>query len=125
MAVLASLVGFWHPVEGFSNRQLVQHTTALVDTPYATRQATYDLRRLKRKGLILKTPHSHRYQLTPLGRRVAVLSTKTYGRVLAPGLTLLDPKLSDHLKRRSPLATTWRQLNSALDDFTNRQLLAA
>jgi hypothetical protein len=68
MAVLASLVGFCHLVEGFSNRQLLQYTTALLDALYATRQATYDLRRLKRKGLILKTPHSHRYQLTPLGR---------------------------------------------------------
>lgn len=125
MAVLASLVGFCHLVEGFSNRQLVQHTAALLDAPYATRQATYDLRRLKRKGLILKTPHSHRYQLTPLGRRVAVLFTKTYGRVLAPGLILLDPKLPDDLKRRNPLATAWRQLDGALDDFTNRQLLAA
>src|SRR6476659_3935001 len=35
---------------GFSNRQLVQRTTALLDAPYATREATYDLRRLKRKG---------------------------------------------------------------------------
>jgi hypothetical protein len=125
MAVLASLVGFCHIVEGFGNRQLVQHTAALLDAPYTTRQATYDLRRLKRKGLILKTPHSHRYQLTPLGRRVAVLFTKTYGRVLAPGLILLDPKLPDHLKRRNPLATAWRQLDGALDDFTKRQLLAA
>jgi hypothetical protein len=104
---------------------LVQHTTALLDTPYATRQATYDLRRFKHKGLILKTPHSHRYQLTSLGRRVAVLFTKTYGRVLAPGLILLDPQLPDHPKRRSPLATNWRQLDGALDDFTNRPLLAA
>ena len=72
---------------------MVGHTAALLDAPYTTRQATYDLRRLKRKGLILKTPHSHRYQLTALGRRVAVLFTKTYGRVLAPRLILLDPKL--------------------------------
>src|SRR6476646_816337 len=50
MAVLASLVGFCHLVGGFSNRQLVQRTTALLDAPYATREATYDLRRLKRKG---------------------------------------------------------------------------
>jgi hypothetical protein len=84
-----------------------------------------NLRRLKRKGLILKMPHSHRYRPTPLGRRVAVLFTKTYGRVLAPGLILLDPKLPDHLKRRNALATAWRQLDGALDDFTNRQLLAA
>jgi hypothetical protein len=47
------------------------------------------------------------------------------GRVLAPGLILLDPKLPVHLRRRNPLATAWRQLDGALDDFTNRQLLAA
>ena len=95
-------------------------TTTLLDAPYSTRQATYDLRRLKRKGLILNIAHSHRYQLTDLGRRVAVLFTKTYGRILAPGLIVLDPKLPDSLKQRSPLATAWQQLNVALDDFTSR-----
>jgi hypothetical protein len=125
MAVLASLVGFCHLVEGFTNRQLVARTASLLDQAYTTRQATYDLRRLKRKGLILKISHSHRYQLTDLGRRVAVLFTKTYGRVLAPGLIVLDPQLPAPLKRRSPLATAWQQLNSALEDFTSRQLLAA
>jgi hypothetical protein len=98
----------------------------LLDPAYTTtRQATYDLRRLKRKGLILKISHSHRYQLTDLGRRVAVLFTKTYGRVLAPGLIVLDPQLPASLKRRSPLATAWQQLDSALEDFASRQLLAA
>jgi hypothetical protein len=125
MAVLSSLVGFCHLVEGFSNHQLVAQTAAWLDAPYTARQATYDLRRLKHKGLILKIPHSHRYQLTPLGRKVAVLFTKAYGRVLTPGLIVLDPKLPDQLKRRSSLATAWRQLDSALDDFASRQLLAA
>jgi hypothetical protein len=125
MAVLASLVGFCHLVEGFTNSQLVTRTAQLLDRAYTSRQATYDLRRLKRKGLILKISHSHRYQLTDLGRRVAVLFTKTYGRVLAPGLVVLDPQLPASLKRRSPLATAWQQLNSALEDFTSRQLLAA
>jgi len=109
MALIASLVGFCHLVQGFTNRQLVAQTAVLLDAPYSTRQPTYDLRRLKRKGLILKIAHSHRYQLTDLGRRVAVLFTKTYGRVLAPGLIVLDPKLPDSLKQRSPLATAWQQ----------------
>jgi len=43
--------------------------------PYTSRQATYDLRRLRRKQLIERFPHSNRSQLTPLGRRVAVLFT--------------------------------------------------
>jgi hypothetical protein len=38
---------------------------------------------------------------------------------------LLDPKLPDHLKHRYPLARAWREPDGALDDFTNRQLLAA
>ncbi|MCI0623711.1 MAG: hypothetical protein L0387_18980 [Acidobacteria bacterium] len=125
MAVLASLVGFCHLVEGFTNGQLVARTAQLLDRAYTSRQATYDLRRLKRKGLILKISHSHRYQLSDLGRRVAVLFTKTYGRVLAPGLVVLDPQLPAPLKRRSPLATAWQRLNSALEDFATRQLLAA
>ena len=36
--------------------------------PYTGRQATYDLRRLKRKGRIQKIQGTHRYQLTGLGR---------------------------------------------------------
>ena len=53
---------------------------------------------------------------------MAVLFTKTYGRVLAPGLIVLDPKLPDDLKRRSPLATAWQRLDG---DFAKRSLLAA
>jgi len=86
MAVLAALVGFCHLLAGFTNRQLTELVGALLDAPYASRQATYDLRRLTRKGLIERIPASQRYQLTPLGRRVAVLFTKAHGRVLALAL---------------------------------------
>ena len=76
-------------------RAVVERVRALLQTRYTCRQATYDLRRLKRKGLILRVPRSHRYHLTSLGRRVAVLFTKIYGRVLAPGLSAVDPHLPD------------------------------
>ena len=90
MAVLGALVGFAHLVAGFANRQLVKRVGALLHAPYGPRQATYDLRRLQRKGLIAKLPRGHTYRLTSVGRRVAVLFTKAYGRVLAPGLSALD-----------------------------------
>jgi len=86
MTVLAALVGFCHLVRGFRNRQMVERVRALGAAPYTTRQATYDLRRLKRKGLVVKLAHTHRYQLTSLGRRVAVLFTKTYGPGAGAGL---------------------------------------
>ena len=125
MALLATLVHFSHVLAGFTNRELVEVVASLWDQPYSGRQATYDLRRLRRKGLISRLPRSQRYQVTPLGRRVAVLFTKAHGRVLAPGLALLDPLLPAELARRSPLATAWRDLDDALNDFVEAQLLAA
>lgn len=126
VAVFSAIVGFCLLVDGFTNRKLTERVSALLDDrPYNCRHATYDLRRLKRKGLISKIPKSHRYQLTSLGRSVAVLFTKTYGRVLTPALTALDPNLPEQLARRSPLATAWRRLDKALDKYANDALTAA
>src|SRR5439155_16541532 len=125
MALLASLVGFCYLVAGFTNGQLVERVSALMNAPYRSRQATYDLRRLRRKGLIEKIPRSQRYRLTTFGRRVAVLFSKTYGRLLAPGLSLLDPQLDETVARRSPLALEWRRFERALDQFIEGGLIAA
>ena len=73
----------------------------------------------KQPTTIRKLPRTHRYQLTSLGRRVAVLFTKTYGRVLTPGLSALDPKLPEEIATRSPLATAWRSMERTLDDFVD------
>jgi hypothetical protein len=54
-----------------------------------------------------------------------VLFTKAYGRVLAPGLAVLDPALPPDLVRRTPLAVAWRGFNQALDTFIEQQVLAA
>ncbi len=94
-------------------------------TPYTAWQATYDLQRLKRKGLIVKLAQSHRYQLTSLSRRVAMLFTKTYGRVLALGLSALDPRLPEDVAARSPLTTAWRCFERALDNYIQARLIAA
>jgi len=52
----------------------------------APRQVTYDLRRPCRKGVLQRLDRTHRYVLTPYGRRVALLLTKVQARVLDPGL---------------------------------------
>jgi hypothetical protein len=124
-AVLSSLVGFSHLIDGFTNRQLVARVSALLHGPYTPRQATYDLRRLRRKGLLGRIPHSHRHRLTAFGRRIAVLFTKAYGRVLTPGLRALDPRLPEPIARRSPLAMAWRNLERILDQFVADALVAA
>jgi hypothetical protein len=68
------------------------------------------LRRLKRKGLIRRLRKKQRYELTAVGRGVAVLFTKTYGRVLAPGLALFDPALPDEVACRSGLTGNLTEL---------------
>ena len=125
MAVFSSLVAFSCLVAGFDNRRLVEQVSALLDAPYTSRQASYDLRRLRRKGLIDKVPRKRQYHLTPLGRKVAVLFIKAYGRVLAPGLTALDLKLPQEVAQRCPLATAWRRFDRSLNVFVEEQLLAA
>jgi len=124
-ALLSAIVGFGHLVAGFDNRTLTELMTSLLDHGYTTRQATYDLRRLRRKNLIERLPHSNRYQLTPLGRRVAVTFTKAHGRVLAPALAYLDPGLPADIGKRHPLATAWRALERELDRFITTGLAAA
>ena len=73
----------------------------------------------------MKVPHSHRYQLSSHGRKIAVLFTKAFGRVLAPGLTALDLRLPEDVAARSKLATAWRQLERAIDGFMEREMIAA
>jgi hypothetical protein len=124
-ALMSAIVGFGHLVAGFDNRTLTSLMAGLLDNGYTNRQATYDLRRLRRKQLIQRLPHSNRYQLTALGRRVAVLFTKAYGHVLAPGLTATDPALPADLAKRHPLATAWRTLDRELDRFIAAGLAAA
>jgi hypothetical protein len=125
MALLAALMQFSHLLAGFTNRQLVELVARMLAGPYTTRQATDDLRRLRRKRLIARVAGTHRYYPTGLGLQAAVLFTKAHTRVLAPGLALLNPTLPPDLVQRSPLTRAWQHLDHALDDFVDRQFRAA
>jgi hypothetical protein len=124
-ALLSGMLGFAHLLVGFRNRQLTERMQSLFDAAYRSRQATYDLRRLRRKGLIERIPQSHRYQLTRVGLRIAVLFVKTQARILAAAFPLLDAALPIAVSRRSPLSLAWRRLDQALDAYIARQLVAA
>ena len=50
MALLASIASFEHVTRGLTNRALREHMADLFDPDYNSRQATYDLRRLRLKG---------------------------------------------------------------------------
>jgi hypothetical protein len=113
MALLASLCGFGHLMEGLTNRSLRTLVAGLIPG-YSARQMTYDLRRLRRKGLIRRVPGSQRYTLTTDGRRLAVFFTKTYTRIVCPSLSELDPQLPEPIARHTPLGRPWRDFEHAL-----------
>jgi hypothetical protein len=124
MALLACLCHYGHLFNGLTNRSLRELVAGLIPG-YSTRQATYDLRRVRRKGLIHRIPRSQRYQLTDEGRRIAVFFTKTYTRIVNPALAELDPHLPDDIAARSPIARAWRDFEHALDQKIHQAAIAS
>jgi hypothetical protein len=71
-------------VTGITNRSLRALMTGLLGAPYGMTQASYDLARLRRNGLITRRPHASTYDLTPDGLAFAIFYTKVHDRVLTP-----------------------------------------
>ena len=83
---------------------------------YSNAQMTYDLRRLRLKGLIERIDHSHRYLLTDLGIKVVTFFTKLYHRLFAPGLAALLPDQAFP----SDLAKALNQVAAVLHSWTDQ-----
>jgi hypothetical protein len=54
-----------------------------------------------------------------------VLFTKTYGRVLTPGLRMFDAQLPEEIAARSTLASAWRSWSARSDGFIEAGMIAA
>ena len=90
-ALLAALLAFRLCPEGFRNRDLRQMVAPLLGLPvddYGRGRMTYDLRRLRLRGLIERVPYTHRYRVTDEGLRVALCYHRTHARVFRPALSL-------------------------------------
>ena len=61
-------------------------------------QASYDLARLRRNGLITGRPHANTYGLTPDGLTFAIFYTKVHDRVLAPLFAAGQPQAPPALR---------------------------
>ncbi len=91
LALLQALCGFAHLPAGFRHRDLRPQVAALLGDPdYAANQMTYDLRRLRRRGLIARIQGTHLYILTTYGLKVALFCSKLYLRVLRPAWSAVE-----------------------------------
>jgi hypothetical protein len=103
MALMAALARHAHVISEMTNKALrdsVAQLRGVEPAQYTSAKMSYDLRRLRLKGLLERLPHSHAYRLTELGAKTAIFFTKLYQRLFEPGLSAL---LSDQLAP-SPLA---------------------
>jgi hypothetical protein len=91
MALVGALCAGLHVIAGFTNRSLRAQVATLLGVPYSTSQMSYDLRRLRMKGLIVRLPHSNTYTLSSDGQRIAIFYTKLHNRLLRPLAAANDP----------------------------------
>ena len=114
-ALFAVLVVFSFQLRGFNNqemRALLAQLLGLDPANYPIGRMTYDLRRLRLHGIIERIPHSHRYQLTPDGLRIALFFSRTYARLLRPKLAEIMPAGPPG---DSTLRTAFDRLKSEID----------
>lgn len=93
LAVMTALLMFRLLPEGFSNRDLREKVARLlVRSPdeLTPGQMTYQLRRLRLRGLILRIAGTHRYRLTDTGLRTALFYTCSLSHVIRPLYAVLN-----------------------------------
>lgn len=122
-ALFSALVLFQLQARGFSNADLRQHLAPLLGMgpdDLSRGRMTYDLRRLRLRGLIKRIPKSHRYRVTETGLRTALFFTRTYARLMRPGLAVINEP-----NHPAPLATRLRALEQEIHEWSDRAKLAA
>jgi hypothetical protein len=108
MALVQAITWFAHLPRAFRNRDLRPRVEALLGRPYSIAQMTYDLRRLRLKGVIHRIPTTHRYTATSYGLKVAFFYAKLYLGILRPEWVALLPADDQNcLARFAPHSTPW------------------
>lgn len=114
MALFAALSRFAPSLNGFRNadvREIVPSLLGIAPEAYTASQMSYDLRRLRLKGLIARIAGTHTYILTTYGRKVVYLMTKLQQRIFDVASAALETTVA----LPSQLAHAFRQLDAELD----------
>jgi hypothetical protein len=123
-ALLAAIVLFCLQPQGFTNKQLrplLAQYLGLNETEISRGRMSYDLRRLRLHGVIRRIEKSQRYELTPAGLKTALFYSRTYARVIRPGLSLLGAPVS---ACPSKLTRAFRHFETELGHYFDEQKAA-
>jgi hypothetical protein len=124
MALWLALTLMCHLPQGFSNAALRKHVAALLgpDAHYHANQMSYDLRRLRHKGLIERIGKTRRYTLTQQGLKAAHFFSKLEARVFKPAAASIATR-DDGIPR--PLTKAFDQLRIAIDQMVDQAKFAS
>ena len=117
MALFLALTLFQHLIDGFHNRDLrtlVVDLLGVTADEYTASQMTYDLRRLRWKGLIDRPPKTHRYFLTPHGWKIARLFSRLEARVFRPAVAMFT---GNDAVLPFPLRASLERVDAQLDEL--------
>jgi hypothetical protein len=118
-ALLAALLLFVFTVNGFAAKDLRPKLAALLGVPpekLSPGRLSYDLRRLRLHGLIKRIPRTHRYRLTHRGIQIAAFWTRTYNRLLRPGLAQLADPVAEHAALQRKLQALLEAIDHACEE---------
>jgi hypothetical protein len=122
LALLAVLVMFRLLPRGFMHRDVRPQVSALLGKDLTPGQMSYDLRRLRLHGLIERVPKTHRYHVTDLGFRAALFLTRSYNRLLRPGLSAITPPQPP---APIPLRRAFERVDTVIQKAWDSQQIAA
>jgi hypothetical protein len=109
-ALAGAIAGMLMAATGITSKTLRGSMTGLLNRPYSMNQASYDLSRLARNGLITRIPGRNRYTLTRDGLLFAHFYTKVYDHILrplmAPDRPNAPPELAEALSALDHLAAS-------------------
>ena len=114
MALYGALTSFEHLTNGFTNQSLRNKVADLLEPEhgtYTSSRMTYDLRRLRLKGMIHRRPGTNRYFVTPYGQKVALFFTKLERCVFRPGFASMDEKV--HVP--GPISNAFKTLERSIE----------
>ena len=124
-ALLSALLVFRLLPRGFSHRDLRDHWAPLLGKAPADMtpgQMTYHLRRLRLHGMIERIPGTHRYRVTTRGGRAALFCTRTYNRLLRPGLAQIIP---EEARDDTELRREFDHLDAKIEKWMDEQKMVA
>jgi hypothetical protein len=111
-------------LEGIGRMNLnayIPRLLGLAESDITPGRMSYDLRRLRLHGLIERKSGTQRYRLTPFGLKTALFYSRTYQRVIRPGLSFLNPSPP---KANAKVTRAFHQFETELSDYFAQQKAA-